>query len=167
MASLSLNISARDVPEVRAELERQAARIAVLSTALNEAAAELECEELELAAKKARAALAPDESASTLLERVRKAEAFKAYVHQRLDAAGVPADPEPVQNAEHGCRIEGRLNWLIGRLLMLREVADETLTAIDDVESEPGRGQGSLFKVDWLRGLKALRDTAGIRGRRG
>lgn len=39
---------------------------------------------------------------------------FKAYVHGRLDQAGVPADPEPEKNKEHGCRIEGRLNHLIG-----------------------------------------------------
>lgn len=44
-----------------------------------------------------------------------RAIAFKAYVHTRLDGAGVPADPEPEQNAKHGCRIEGRLNWLLER----------------------------------------------------
>lgn len=38
---------------------------------------------------------------------------FKAYVHERLDAAGIPFDPEPDQNALHGCRVEGRLNSLI------------------------------------------------------
>lgn len=38
---------------------------------------------------------------------------FKSYVHARLDAAGVPADPEPEQTALHGCRIEGRLDWLL------------------------------------------------------
>lgn len=42
-----------------------------------------------------------------------KGEAFKRYVHQRLDAAGVPADPEPDANAKHGCRIEGRLNYVL------------------------------------------------------
>lgn len=42
--------------------------------------------------------------------------AFKTYVHQRLDAIGVPADPEPEVNAKHGCRIEGRLNWLLNLL---------------------------------------------------
>ena len=48
------------------------------------------------------------------LARVSKLEAFKAYVHKRLDDAGVPANPEPEENAEHGCRNEGRLNYLIG-----------------------------------------------------
>jgi len=42
-----------------------------------------------------------------------KLAAFKAYVHKRLDDAGVPEDPEPKKNKEHGCRIEGRLNCLL------------------------------------------------------
>lgn len=37
-------------------------------------------------------------------------QAFKQYVHDRLDKMGIPADPEPDNNAAHGCRIEGRLN---------------------------------------------------------
>lgn len=41
---------------------------------------------------------------------------FKQYVHDRLDKAGVPADPEPEANAIHGCRIEGRINWLLAKL---------------------------------------------------
>lgn len=39
---------------------------------------------------------------------------FKAYVHTRLDAAGVPTDPDSPHKAE-GCRIGGRLDWIIGR----------------------------------------------------
>jgi hypothetical protein len=50
---------------------------------------------------------------------------FKAYVHERLDAAGVPPNPEPEQNAAHGCRIEGRLNILLhGRDAALAELAN-------------------------------------------
>lgn len=40
---------------------------------------------------------------------------FKTFVHKRLDDAGVPHDPEPEHTAQHGCRISGRLNWLIER----------------------------------------------------
>lgn len=40
---------------------------------------------------------------------------FKAYVHERLDMAGVPADPDSPHRAE-GCRIGGRLDWLIDEL---------------------------------------------------
>jgi hypothetical protein len=48
-----------------------------------------------------------------LRERLEKADRFKVYVHQRLDGLGVPVDPEPEKNAQHGCRIEGRMNWLV------------------------------------------------------
>ncbi len=48
---------------------------------------------------------------------VTKLTAFKKYVHDRLDAMGVPENPDPVGNKEHGCRIEGRLNWLLDREL--------------------------------------------------
>lgn len=42
-----------------------------------------------------------------------KLRAFKTYVHQRLDDAGIPANPEPESNLKHGCRIEGRLNCVL------------------------------------------------------
>lgn len=50
-------------------------------------------------------------------EKLKAAIAFKAYVHTRLDEMGIPADPEPEQNAKHGCRIEGRLNVFALHLL--------------------------------------------------
>lgn len=43
------------------------------------------------------------------------AHAFKQYVHSSLDAAGVPVDPESPHKAE-GCRIGGRLDWLLAKL---------------------------------------------------
>ncbi len=46
-------------------------------------------------------------------ENCKKLEAFKTYVHKRLDDAGVPENPDPVGNKEHGCRIGGRFNWLL------------------------------------------------------
>lgn len=46
------------------------------------------------------------------LEREAKLIAFKEYVHKRLDDFGVPSDPDPEHNKEHGCRIEGRLNYV-------------------------------------------------------
>jgi hypothetical protein len=46
---------------------------------------------------------------------------FKEYVHDRLDKAGVPVDPEPTNNAEHGCRIEGRLNYVFEQLRVVKE----------------------------------------------
>lgn len=44
------------------------------------------------------------------------------------------------------------------RAARLREVAEEATNAIDLVESEPG-AHGPIFKIDWTRALKVLRDT--------
>ena len=41
-----------------------------------------------------------------------KLKQFKEYVHARLDAAGVPTDPESPHRAE-GCRIGGRLDIVL------------------------------------------------------
>lgn len=55
------------------------------------------------------------------LERERDALAkFKAYVHQRLDAAGVPVDPDSPHKAA-GCRIGGRLDFILSGLETLSE----------------------------------------------
>lgn len=45
--------------------------------------------------------------------------AFKDYVHSRLDAAGVPSNPDPEKTQETGCRIGSRLNWLFGQVAEL------------------------------------------------
>ncbi len=53
------------------------------------------------------------------LELIRRAKAydklmaFKEYVHGRFDKLDVPVDPYPEKNKEHGCRVEGRFDWLI------------------------------------------------------
>lgn len=43
---------------------------------------------------------------------------FKAYVHKRLDDAGVPTDPYPDRTASTGCRIGCRLDWVIARMIV-------------------------------------------------
>jgi hypothetical protein len=54
-----------------------------------------------------------------LLAKVAKLQAFKDYVHNRLDAVGVSADPDSPHKAE-GCRIGGRLDEVFAeRNLML------------------------------------------------
>lgn len=53
-----------------------------------------------------------------ITDEVNKLKQFKKYVHERLDAMNIPSDPEPESNAKHGCRIEGRLNFVQSRLLM-------------------------------------------------
>jgi hypothetical protein len=47
-----------------------------------------------------------------LLEELERLRGFKTYVHQRLDAAGVPVDPDSPHKAA-GCRIGGRLDWVL------------------------------------------------------
>jgi hypothetical protein len=49
-----------------------------------------------------------------------KLQQFKQYVHDRLDAAGVPADPESPHKAE-GCRIGGRLDIVLKHFTPDRE----------------------------------------------
>lgn len=49
------------------------------------------------------------------MARADKAEAFKKWVHEFLDGIGVPHDPDPQSNASSGCRIGGRLRWLVQR----------------------------------------------------
>lgn len=52
-----------------------------------------------------------DELAKVTAERD-KLKKFKEYVHARLDAAGVPTDPDSPHKAE-GCRIGGRLDIVL------------------------------------------------------
>lgn len=60
-------------------------------------------------------------------EELIKLRNFRQYVHDRLDKIGIPADPEPEQNKEHGCRIKGRLNYLENTILRLgTKIANET-----------------------------------------
>lgn len=47
---------------------------------------------------------------------------FKAYVHQRLDDAGIPTDPDSPHKAQ-GCRIGGRLDVLLAERAELLAIA--------------------------------------------
>lgn len=42
-----------------------------------------------------------------------KLQAFKTYVHERLDGMSVPTDPVPEFTASTGCRIGTRLDWIV------------------------------------------------------
>lgn len=48
---------------------------------------------------------------SELIDKVEKLQAFKDYVHDRLDKMGIEKDPESIHK-EAGCRIGGRLDIL-------------------------------------------------------
>jgi hypothetical protein len=67
---------------------------------------------------------------SVLRAQVEKLQAFKAYVHKRLDDAGIPVDPPSPHRAE-GCRIGGRLDLVLTRLPELRD-AEVRAKAIED-----------------------------------
>jgi hypothetical protein len=47
-----------------------------------------------------------------LIEEIDALRKFKAYVHKRLDDAGIPADPDSPHKAE-GCRVGGRLDIVL------------------------------------------------------
>jgi len=60
-----------------------------------------------------------------LQERIEKLERFKAYVHQRLDDAGVETHPMGPHSAE-GCRIGDRLDIVLnGRSQAVLDIASE------------------------------------------
>jgi hypothetical protein len=75
--------------------------------------------------------LSPTEAAA-LRERAEKAERFKAYVHKRLDEAGVPVDP-PSPHREQGCRIGGRLDYVLAEAAQKDEQLSHVLSALMDV----------------------------------
>ncbi len=68
-------------------------------------------------------------AAPAAIRRALAAEAFKAWVHGWLDAIGVPHDPDPVHTAENGCRISGRMRFLLQRVTTA-EAEVERLTAL-------------------------------------
>lgn len=77
------------------------------------------------------------------LEALRK---FKAYVHQRLDEAGVEADP-PSKHREAGCRIGGRLDIVLAQHgAPLRPVTDEDVRRFK-VDYSSCFGEGSRDEV--------------------
>lgn len=63
-----------------------------------------------------------------------KLQRFKDYVHGRLDAAGVSADPDSPHKAE-GCRIGGRLDEVFATrdalLASLESIAGPNLSYLD------------------------------------
>ena len=55
--------------------------------------------------------------------------AFKGYVHQRLDDAGIPTRPEGEHSAA-GCRIGDRLDILLARLSMAEHERDNSVECL-------------------------------------
>jgi hypothetical protein len=70
----------------------------------------------------------PDAVMPALIEEIDALRRFKAYVHARLDAAGIPTHPDGPHSAE-GCRVGDRLDMALNALDLLRE-----LHAFEDFE---------------------------------
>jgi hypothetical protein len=62
-----------------------------------------------------------------------KLQAFKVYVHARLDAAGVPTDPESTHKAE-GCRIGGRIDHVFAVRDALLAACEEAAALLAEME---------------------------------
>jgi hypothetical protein len=62
-------------------------------------------------------------------ERIAALQAFKDYVHKRLDDAGVPVDPESPHKAA-GCRIGGRLDEVFKRITELERCLNDIVTEV-------------------------------------
>jgi len=106
----------RDLGDANTEMELRAEK------------AEAVAESFDTQLFEVRAKLAAAESRAVAAEGERdKLRTFKTYVHERLDKAGVPVDP-PSEHREHGCRIGGRLDVLIGE----RDRAREALKKASD-----------------------------------
>ena len=60
-----------------------------------------------------------------------KAQQFKAYVHDRLDKAGIPRDPDPEHTQAEGCRIGGRLDYVFSALDRAQRERDEAVNAYE------------------------------------
>lgn len=71
-----------------------------------------------------------------LSARLAAADKFKEWVHAFLDGKGVPADPDPEGNAEHGCRISGRMKWIFDRLAAAEQERDQWRKELDNISAE-------------------------------
>jgi hypothetical protein len=59
---------------------------------------------------------------------------FKAYVHQRLDAAGIPTHPDGPHSKE-GCRVGDRLDLVLGENSRLRSAMADMDAALRHAEA--------------------------------
>lgn len=94
-----------------------------------------------------------------------KAEAFKAYVHKRLDDAGVEKSPVD-QHAREGCRIGGRLDIVFAELDTLRAQLDAVTRERDEAREdnkefsaeEQGRWQQAIYELccECVKGLQGV-----------
>lgn len=104
----------------------------------------------------------PPGLAARLLKRAREAEQerdalaeFKAFVHHRLDQAGVPTHIDGPHSKE-GCRVGDRLDWIISRAQPT--AAPTALDASEDVRALRSAITYALSQLDTLYGYLAAAD---------
>lgn len=86
-----------------------------------------------------------EELASLRLENASLRE-FKKYTHDRLDAAGIPVDPDSPHKAE-GCRIGGRLDFVFEQRSGLVAAAMQVVDSIDGSHAQVMAAVGNLKLV--------------------
>lgn len=74
-----------------------------------------------------------DAELQALRERVEKASAFKRWVHEYLDAHGVPHHP-PGTHGAAGCRIGDRMDWLMAKLAAAEAEGESLRRVLAEVE---------------------------------
>lgn len=70
------------------------------------------------------------------VEDLRKLQEFKAYVHKRLDYAGVPKEIDDA-HLKAGCRIGGRLDWFFQNYIKLQNSNQSGSTTYDGGGTKP------------------------------
>lgn len=98
--------------------------------------------------------------------RIRELEAFKAYVHQRLDAMGVLHSIPESEHDKAGCQVGGRLDWAEKQLAAEREVSDKLEKALyrllSSLDAE-GAYREELIDIATSGANNALAEVAALR----
>lgn len=103
--------------------------------------------QLEREIAKAQAELAAVTAERDALQR------FKEYVHQRLDDAGVPVDPDSPHKAA-GCRIGGRMDVIIGERDTFRAELASVREERDVLRPDFDRAWDKFLSDDRLMGIR-------------
>ena len=88
--------------------------------------------------------------------RAQAAEAFKAWVHAWLDGAGVPHDPEPEHTAQHGCRISGRMRFLLSRATTAEADLAETQQWLSESDAAADRAEARVKELEAIVNAPAV-----------
>jgi hypothetical protein len=95
------------------------------------------------------AALTP--SAPAAEDAVAKLQAFKDYVHQRLDAMGVPHSVPESEHDKAGCRVGGRLDFVEASHARVAELRREKEAVVVAAHGYMQELSAVKAERDWLR----------------